>query len=127
MHNAEGWSAQETVNTNCLSCLLSCLLSELFPVHAVGRTASAARGEPPCTHEPQMSLSPPALQRRKQRQVDPGLRAKGGGAAASHRLPNEHILVGSLTVLNLLADPNEVCFRTAHYLVCLWHWVHLGW
>ena len=39
----------------------------------------------------------------------------------------ERISSGSLGALNLLSDPGGVRFGTGHYLVCLQHWVALGW
>ena len=39
----------------------------------------------------------------------------------------ERISLGSLGALNLLPDPRGVRFGTVHYLVCLQHWVALGW
>ena len=39
----------------------------------------------------------------------------------------ERISSGSLGALNLFADPRGVRLGTGHYLVCLQHWVALGW
>ena len=39
----------------------------------------------------------------------------------------ERFSSGSLGALNVLADPRGVGFGTGHVLVCLQHWVALGW
>ena len=39
----------------------------------------------------------------------------------------QRISSGSLGALNLLSDPLGVRFGTGHYVVCLQHWVPLGW
>ena len=39
----------------------------------------------------------------------------------------EQVCTGSLGALNLLDDPRGIRFGNAHYLVCLTHWVALGW
>ena len=39
----------------------------------------------------------------------------------------ERINSRSVGALNLLSDPRGVRFGTDHYLVCLQHWVALGW
>ena len=49
-----------------------------------------------------------------------------GGPMPPHP-PPERISSGSLGALNLLSDPRGVRFGTGHYLVCLQHWVALGW
>ena len=60
--------------------------------------------------------------------------AAKGGAWHWQQLPGgpmcplgEKASLGSLGALNVLSDPRGVGFGTGHYLVCLQHWVALGW
>ena len=55
-----------------------------------------------------------------------GRLALAASAGRSH-VPYPTGSLGSLGALNLLADPRGVRFGTGHDLVCLQHWVALGW
>ena len=39
----------------------------------------------------------------------------------------ERVTSEALGALNLMSDPRGVRFGTGHYVVCLHHWVALGW